>query len=334
LTTSKSNQDLDLSDEVDNVQMALNQVYQQALPQNEGSLADYIPELARVDPDRFGLALMTTQGRLYTAGDVDVPFTIQSVSKAFSYCMALELAGASAVRARVGVEPSGDAFNAIELDPVSRRPFNPMVNAGAITVAGILRDACQEKAFEAVLARLSSAAGRTLDLDEAVYRSEASTGHRNRAIAHLLCASGVLLEPVEPALDLYFRLCSIRVTARDLAIMAATLANIGENPLTHVEVFDLRAVRDTLAVMFSCGMYDYSGSWIHDVGIPAKSGVGGGVIGVVSRQLGIGSFSPRLDAKGNSARGVNAMGALANELGLHVFDCTNTGSSFVEQMLR
>lgn len=162
MTTSKSNQDLHLSDEVDNVQMALNQVYQQALPQNEGRLADYIPELARVDPDCFGLALMTTQGRLYTAGDVDVPFTIQSVSKAFSYCMALELAGASAVRARVGVEPSGDAFNAIELDPVSRRPFNPMVNAGAITVAGILRDACQEKAFEAVLERLSSAAGAPL----------------------------------------------------------------------------------------------------------------------------------------------------------------------------
>ena len=334
MTTTENHQNRNGLDPLDHVQMALNQVYEQVLGKNEGKLADYIPELARVNPDRFGLAMMTTQGRLYAAGDVDTPFTIQSVSKAFSYCMALELAGATAVRARVGVEPSGDAFNAIELDPLTRRPFNPMVNAGAITVAGILRDVFQERAFDAVMDRFSSAAGRTLDMDDAVYRSEASTGHRNRAIAHLLCASGVMLEPVEPALDLYFRLCSIRVTARDLATMAATLANLGENPLTHAEVFDLRAVRDTLSVMFSCGMYDYSGSWIHDVGIPAKSGVGGGVIGVVSRQLGMGSFSPRLDEKGNSARGVNAMRALADELGLHVFDCTNKGSSFVEQLLR
>jgi glutaminase len=314
--------------------MALNQVYAQGLMKNEGALADYIPELARVAPDRYGLALMTAKGRMYSVGDVDVPFTIQSVSKAFSYCLALELVGRDAVRARVGVEPSGDAFNAIEFDPVTRRPFNPMVNAGAITVAGILRDVYQDRAFDEVLARFSRAAGRTLHLDEAVYLSEASTGHRNRAIAHLLCAAGSLIEPVEPALDLYFRLCSIQVTARDLATMAATLANMGENPLSGEEVFDLRAVRDALAVMFSCGMYDYSGSWIYDVGIPAKSGVGGGVVGVVNRQLGIGSFSPRLDAKGNSVRGVHAMQALADELGLHVFDCTNTGSSFVEQLIR
>jgi glutaminase len=334
LNMNGSNASPDRNARADAVQMALDMVYQQGLAHNPGALADYIPELARVDPDRFGLALMTTSGRLYAVGDVDVPFTIQSVSKAFSYCLALELAGPEAVRARVGVEPSGDAFNAIEFDPVSRRPYNPMVNAGAITVAGFLRDIYGERAFESVLERFSRAAGRNLDLDEGVYRSEASTGHRNRAIAHLLCASGALMEPVEPALDLYFRLCSIRVTARDLATMAATLANMGENPLTRDEVFHLRAVRDTLAVMFSCGMYDYSGSWIYDVGIPAKSGVGGGVVGVVSRQLGIGSFSPRLDEKGNSARGVAAMKSLADELGLHVFDCTNSGSSFVEQLIR
>ena len=209
-----------------------------------------------------------------------------------------------------------------------------MVNAGAITIAGILRDVYQEHAFVAVLERFSQAAGRSLELDHGVYRSEEATGHRNRAIAHLLCASTALAEPVEPALDLYFRLCSIRVTATDLATMAATLANMGENPITGLEVFDLRAVRDTLSVMFSCGMYDYSGSWICDVGIPAKSGVGGGLIGVVNRQLGIGSFSPRLDDKGNSVRGVSAMKMLADELGLHAFECTNSGSSFVEQLIR
>lgn len=322
----------------DAVSMAMHSIHQQGLLLTEGALADYIPELARVQPERFGMSVMTVGGRLYEIGDTQTEFTIQSVSKAFSYCMALEALGRDHVLARVGVEPSGDAFNAIEFDPVTRRPYNPMVNAGAITVAGMLRDAygqqSTDKALETVLHRFSLAAGRHLTLDEAVYRSEAATGHRNRAIAHLLCASGVLHEPVEPALDLYFRLCSIRVTARDLAMMGATLAHMGQNPVTGDEVFDITAVRDTLSVMFSCGMYDYSGSWICDVGIPAKSGVGGGVVGVVNRQLGIGTFAPRLDAKGNSVQGVFAMRSLANELGLHAFDCTNTGSSFVEKLIQ
>lgn len=321
-------------DNIHPIQLALDQIHAAVSLQKEGALASYIPELARVNPDNFGLALMSTKGRIFVAGDVDVPFTIQSVSKAFSYCLALELIGRDAVKQRVGVEPSGDAFNAIEFDPVTRTPFNPMVNAGAITVAGILRDACGNVAFDKVMERMSKAAGRALDMDEAVYRSEALTGHRNRAIAHLLCASGVLAEPVDPALDLYFRLCSVRVTARDLASMAATLANMGQNPATKEEAFDLMAVRDTLSVMLSCGMYDYSGSWIYDVGIPAKSGVGGGLIGVVSRQIGIGAFAPRLDAKGNSVQGVAAFTRLADELGLHMFDCTNTGSSFVERLTR
>jgi len=317
----------------DDIQLALNSAYERALPANDGALADYIPELARVEPDRFGVALVTAKGRVYETGDVDVPFTIQSVSKAFSYCLAIELVGAKAVRERVGVEPSGDAFNAIEFDPVTRRPYNPMVNAGAITVAGILRECFKENAFETVLDRFSKAAGRTLELDEAVYRSEEATGHRNRAISHLLCAANVLSEPVAPALDLYFRLCSISVTARDLATMAATLARMGQNPITREYVFDLKAVRDTLSVMFACGMYDYSGNWTCDVGIPAKSGVGGGVIGVVNRQLGIGSFAPRLDSKGNSVRGVKVLRMLSDDLGLHTFECTNTGSTFIEHLI-
>ncbi|MEY8877405.1 MAG: glutaminase A [Leptothrix sp. (in: b-proteobacteria)] len=320
--------------DADPIQRAVDQAHQQFEALRTGQLADYIPELARVEPDHFGLAIVTANGRTYTAGDVDVPFTIQSVSKAFSYCLALELLGREAVRERVGVEPSGDAFNAIEFDPATHRPYNPMVNAGAITVAGILHDVHGPAALDKVLERFSLAAGRPLDIDLAVYRSEAETGHRNRAIAHLLRASGALQRDVDQAVDLYFRLCSIRVTARDLATMAASLANMGENPVTGVEVFELRAVRDTLAVMFSCGMYDYSGSWICDVGIPAKSGVGGGVIGVVNRQLGIGTFSPRLDEKGNSVRGIQTMRMLSDELGMHAFECTNSGSSFVGQLIR
>ncbi len=316
------------------LQIILDDVYRRSIGNREGALADYIPELAKIEPDNFGLAIATARGHLVTAGDCDVPFTIQSVSKAFSYCLAIELVGREAVLERVGVEPSGDTFNAIEFDPDTRRPYNPMINAGAITVAGIIRDAKGSEAFDFVLERLSRAAGRQLDLDEAVYRSEAATGHRNRAIAHLLLSAGALSEPVEPIVDLYFRQCSIRATAVDLARMGATLANLGTNPQTDDQIFDLRAVRDTQTVMFTCGMYDYSGHWASDVGIPAKSGVGGGVIGVVNRQLGIGSYSPRLDRKGNSVRGLAAFAALSDELGLHAFDCTNLGSSLVERFMR
>lgn len=317
----------------DPIQLALDAAFQEARRDASGALADYIPELARVEPERFGLAMVTGSGRVLVVGDVDESFTIQSVSKAFSYALALEAAGRERVRTHVGIEPSGDAFNAIEFDPATNRPYNPMVNAGAITVAGLLHQAWGAEAFARVLDRFSAAAGQTLTMDEAVYRSEAETGHRNRAIGHLLLASGALTTAVDAAVDLYFRLCSVRVTARQLATMAATLANMGENPVTRADVFDLRAVRDTLAVMASCGMYDYSGAWMCDVGIPAKSGVGGGVIGVVNRQLGIGSFSPRLDAKGNSVRGVRAMRLLSDELGLHAFECTNAGSAFVGTLI-
>ena len=267
----------------------LSAIHGRHIENRNGALANYIPQLAAVDPERFGIAVATIDGRLHTAGDVDEPFTIQSVSKAFVYCLALELVGREAVLSRVGVEPSGDAFNAIVFDPYTNRPFNPMVNAGAITVAGIVRDAAGAGAFDLILDRMSDAAGRRLDVDEAVYRSESETGHRNRAIGHLLRNVGVLEGPVDEVLDLYFRQCSILVTATDLARMGATLAHIGENQMTGRQVFYLDAVRDTLAVMFTCGMYDDLGHWAFDVGVPAKSGVGGGICGVVNRQLGIGT---------------------------------------------
>ena len=305
----------------------LDTIYTSLKDEHAGALADYIPELAKADPDSFGLSIATASGKLVCAGDTERGFTIQSISKAFTYCIALELCGHAAVVERVGVEPSGDAFNAIEFDPHTRRPFNPMVNAGAITVAGLLYRELGEKAFDHVLDRFSHAAGRQLEVDQAVYESEALTGHRNRAIAHLLLATGALNGPVEPVVDLYFRQCAILVNSRDLAWMGATLAHFGENPLTGRQVFDLKPIRDTLSVMFSCGMYDYSGNWAFDVGVPAKSGVGGGILGVINRQMGIGSYSPRLDSKGNSVRGVKAFAALSDELGLHAFECTNSGSA-------
>jgi len=302
-------------------------------PNRGGALADYIPELTRCDPEAFGIAIATVDGDLHTVGDTDKAFTIQSVSKAFVYCLALELAGREAVLARVGVEPSGDAFNAIVFDPRTNMPFNPMVNAGAITVTGIVHKLVGKGAFDLIFEKLSEAAGRTLRVDEAVYRSESETGHRNRAIGHLLRNVGAVEGSVDEILDIYFRQCSILVSAADLARMGSTLANVGDNPVTGRQVFDLVAVRSTLAVMFTCGMYDFSGNWAFDVGVPAKSGVGGGICGVVNRQLGIGTYSPRLDSKGNSVRGVAAFTEIADELGLHAFEYSNIGSAFVRSLI-
>lgn len=311
----------------------LSYAYQNAKSDESGTVADYIPELTKVDASAFGVAIATTSGQFHTIGDANSEFTIQSTSKALTYCMALELCGRAEVMARVGVEPSGDPFNAIEFSPETRRPYNPMVNAGAIAVSGMLRDALGPGAFDKVLERFSQAAGRTLRLNDDVYRSEAATGHRNRAIAHLLLSVGALAEPVEEALDLYFRQCSIMVTALDLARIGATFANLGINPTSKQQVFDVDAVRDTQAVMFLCGMYDYSGGWAFNVGIPAKSGVGGGIMGVINRQLGIGTFSPRLDRNGNSVRGITSFKMMSDSLGLHAFDMTNTGSAYVSSLL-
>ena len=317
----------------DGINAIMDSVYKRHLANRNGALADYIPELAQVEPESYGIALATVHGQIYSVGDADRAFTIQSVSKAFVYCLALELAGHKKVAERVGVEPSGDAFNSIVLDPANNRPFNPMINAGAITITGLVRDIAGPNAFDEILGRLSDAAGRQLRIDEAVYRSETETGHRNRAIGHLLRNFGALTGSVDEALDIYFRQCSILVTAEDLARMGATLAHVGENPVTRRHVFDVNAVRSTLAVMFTCGMYDYSGNWAVDVGVPAKSGVGGGIVGVVNRQLGIATYAPRLDAKGNSVRGLASFRSLGDELGLHAFECSNIGSAYVSAFI-
>jgi glutaminase len=307
----------------------LRHIYDTVKENRKGALADYIPELAKVDPDKYGLAIVTNNGKIYSVGDVETTFTIQSVSKALNYCIALELLGKDVVIGSVGVEPSGDRFNAIEFDPRTLLPYNPMVNAGAITIAGLIYDHLGDEAYEFILDRFSKAAGRQLQLNEDVYKSELLTGHRNRAIGHLLLSVQAIKEPVDQALDLYFRQCSISVSTIDLAVMAATFANLGQNPITGEQVFDMTAIRNTLSVMFTCGMYDSSGFWAHDVGLPAKSGVGGGILGIVNRQLGIGTYSPLLDANGNSVRGIESFKMLSDEFGLHSFDSTNKGSGLV-----
>jgi len=309
------------------------QLHREYTALDDGAVATYIPELSKADPAKFGICLVTADGRVAEAGDCDEPFTIQSISKPFTYGLAIEEWGHDKVFRHVGVEPSGDAFNSIELHPGSTRPYNPMINTGAIAVSGLLYARHGEAALEQMLTRFSQLAGRQLSIDEDVYRSERATSHRNRAIVHLLLNCGVVEGDAEAALDLYFRQCSVLVTCRDLAVMAATLANMGRNPLTGVSAFELTSVKDVLSIMFTCGMYDYSGQWAYRVGVPAKSGVSGGVMAVVNRQLGIGTYSPRLDRYGNSCRGIAACEAMASRLGLHVFDCLNVGSSYLTAVL-
>jgi glutaminase len=297
-----------------------------------GEVATYIPELARADPDWFGICLVTTDGTAYEVGGSRQSFTIQSISKPFAYALALEERGPEVVRQRVGVEPSGDAFNSISLQPGSGRPLNPMINAGAIAISSLLNETWRPAAQKKLLDWFGGfVGGSPVAVDETVYASEAATGHRNRAIAHLMRNFDVVADPVEEGVDLYFRQCSILVTCHDLAVMAATLANHGMNPVTGRQVMSARYVEDVLSVMTTCGMYNYAGQWLFDVGVPAKSGVAGGILAVLPGRMGIGVFSPRLDAQGNSVRGIQVCQELSERFGLHLFNSMRTGRSVIRR---
>jgi glutaminase len=275
--------------------------------------------------------MVTADGQEFSVGDVQQEFTIQSICKPLAFLMALERYGREETLRHVGIEPSGEAFNSIQLDR-SNRPFNPMVNAGAIAVASLIKGDSPESGVNDFVKRLSLAAGRELRVDSSVCASESATGNRNRSIAYLLRNFEVVDDKVDHSLHQYFSQCSVLVNTRDLAMIGATLANIGENPLTHEEVFDMRYVKDALSVMLTCGMYDYAGEWAYRVGVPAKSGVAGGILAVVNRQLSIAVYSPRLDARGNSVRGIKVCTDLAEEYGLHAFDFMNFGSNFIKAL--
>lgn len=290
----------------------------------DGIVADYIPELSKANPHWFGICIATRDGHVYEVGDTRQLFTIQSISKALAYGLALEDRGEEHVLKRIGVEPSGEAFNAISLKEGTGAPFNPMINAGAIATCGQVLQKDSKSRFERLQSYLGDIAGRELDIDELVYRSESETGHRNRAIGWLLRNFGILDEDPHETLETYFKQCSIRVTCRDLALMGATLANQGVQPLTRRRAVSAQYVDNILGVMATCGMYDWSGEWIYRVGLPAKSGVGGGILAVLPGQLGIGVFSPPLDAQGNSLRGIKVCMDLARELSLHMMNPTAT----------
>ncbi|MGY3493527.1 glutaminase [Bradyrhizobium sp. USDA 4502] len=301
------------------LQRFLASCHQEFKSDNSGALADYIPELKRANPAHFGISLVTIDGHVYEVGDSAAPFTIQSVSKAFVFALALDLVGEARVASAIGVEPSGEAFNSIRLTN-DNKPFNPMVNAGAIACSGLIHEVDGRAAFERIRDKLGQFAGRELDVDDAVHASETATGNRNRAIAWLLRNYLVLQDGVDAVLDVYFRQCAILVTARDLAVMAATLANRGVNPVTGVQVVTPHVVARTLSVMTSSGMYDYAGEWIYRVGMPAKSGVGGGIVAALPSQLGLGTFSPLLDGHFNSVRGLKVCEALSARFDLHMLN--------------
>ena len=286
---------------------------------DEGAVASYIPELTRADPAWFGIAVATIDGHVYEVGDTRQAFTIQSISKPFTYALAMQDHGLEHVLSKIGAEPSGDAFNSISLYRDSGRPFNPMINAGAIASTGLVRAERDEDRIRRIVEICSKCAGRELAIDEDVYRSERDTGFRNFAIGFMLRNFGILESSPEPVLDAYFRQCSILVTCRDLAVMAATLANNGVCPVTGEAALDARHVPQVLSVMATCGMYDYSGEWVYRIGMPSKSGVGGGIIGVLPGQMAIAVFSPPLDARGNSVRGIRVFDDLSVDLQLHMF---------------
>jgi len=297
---------------------------------DDGAVADYIPELAQADPDRFALAIATLDGQVYSAGDADHEFTIQSISKPFTYALAIADQGIDGVLERIDVEPSGDAFNEISLEESTGRPRNPMINAGAIAAHALVAGDDEPVRTERILDLYSRLAGRPLSIDEAVFGSELETADRNMAIAYMLKTVGTLDDDADDVVRGYTRQCAVSVTVEDLARMAAVLAANGRTA-DGTRVLEPAVTRQVLSVMATCGMYDAAGDWLTTVGIPAKSGVAGGLIGVLPGQVGIAAFSPRLDKHGNSSRGVRTFERLSRDMGLHLMEAPEAGRSSVRQ---
>jgi glutaminase len=306
--------------DADVVQRLLDEAHERYRGVDDGTVADYIPALARVPPDLFGAFIEGSDGREFAVGDTSHAFSIQSVSKPFVFALVCDAIGHEQARRRLGVNSTGLPFNsvmAIELN--ADRTMNPMVNAGAIATTSLVPGATAEDKWELVRTGLSRFAGRDLELDDEIYASEAATNLRNQGIAHLLESYGRLYFDPDAACDIYTRQCSLLVSAEDLAVMGATLADGGVNPRTRQRVIEARTCRRVLAVMATAGLYERSGEWMYDIGLPGKSGVSGGIVTVSPGKGGLGTFSPRLDEAGNSVRGQLLTRHLSERLGLNVF---------------
>ena len=287
----------------------------------DGANADYIPALDEVDPELFGISLVTPDGRVYNVGDSKYTFSIQSISKAFIAARVIQDQGTEAMLEQIGVDATGQPFNSIEaIESIEERSVNPLVNAGAMAAVSMIKADSPEEKWAQIQGTLESFAGRELTVMDDIYASEAATNDRNQAIAKLLDAYGRLYDDVPVTVDLYTRQCSVGVTSHDLAVMAGTLAAGGRNPVTGDQVIDEDKVPEVLAVMATAGLYDDSGIWLYNVGLPAKSGVGGGIVAVAPGEYGIAAFSPRLDAAGNSVRAQLAIEYVVENLGGNVFE--------------
>jgi glutaminase len=295
---------------------------------NDGEVATYIPELGKANPDWFGICVVTCDGQVYEVGDTRQEFTIQSISKPLTYGIALQDSGKATVLSKIWMEPSGEAFNSISLDPTGR-PLNPMINAGAIATTGLVEGKTTKQKVARILDTFSRYAGRSLTIDHAVANSESDTGHRNRAIAYMLRNFDIFADDPMPSLEAYFQQCSILINCLDLAFMGATLANDGVHPVTKQRAIGGVYVESILSVMASCGMYDAAGEWLYNVGMPAKSGVGGGILAVLPGQLAVAVFSPLLDAHGNSSRGIAVCREISANYNLHLFNTSNPGMSVI-----
>jgi glutaminase len=302
-------------------QTAVNSAFKQFQNLKEGKNADYIPALAKVDPNLFGIALVTVDGKVFTAGDVKTEVSIQSISKVFTMAQVVQEQGLESVEKQIGVDATGARFNSIihieavrEVAGAGAPEMNPLVNPGAISATSMVRGANADEVWKKIIGIHNDFAGRSLNVLQDVYKSEADTNQRNQAIGALMLAYGYIKDNWQQAVDLYTRQCSIGVNARDLAVMAATLAAGGRNPVTGKVVMDPDKVPGVLAVMATAGLYDDSGKWLYHTGLPAKSGVGGGLIAVSPGKFGIAVVSPPLDDAGNSVRAQRSITLISNSL--------------------
>ena len=298
------------------IQKAVDAAYAKYSTLKEGANADYIPALAKVDSNIYGIAVVTPDGKLYTAGDLKSEVSIQSISKVFTMAKVIEEQGADAIVANMGVDATGQVFNSIvAVEQYRGAEMNPMVNPGAITATSMVAGKTREEVWNKILSFHSDFAGRQLSVNQEVFKSEAETNQRNQAISMLMFAYGHIKANPLQATDIYTEQCAISVNARDLAVMAATLANGGKNPVTGKQVMNADNVPEVLAVMATAGLYDDSGKWLYTTGLPAKSGVGGGIIAVSPGKFGIAVISPPLDKAGNSVRAQKAIADISNALG-------------------
>lgn len=304
----------------DELQNDVNVAFAKFKGDKSGTNADYIPYLANVQSNLFAVVIVTTNGQIYSIGDINYAFSIQSCSKVFTLCQIMQESGEKAVLDKIGVEPTGMPFNSVvALSLHDDKAVNPLVNAGAMAAVSMVKASNAEERWNKILAYESKFAGEPLKLIDAVYKSESESNFRNRGIAWILYNSTNLFCDPPEAVDVYTKQCSIGVTAKQLGIMGATLANHGVNPITKERCIDAKYVPRVLAVMTMCGFYDESGEWAYRAGLPAKTGVGGGIVAVVPNKMAIVAFSPPLNEAGNSVRASEAINYIVEQLDLNIF---------------